>query len=321
MILQSGLRYEDRMMKPKILVIGSLNMDLVVETPVLPHMGETVLGSGFMTAPGGKGGNQAVAAARLGGDVSMAGCIGNDIFGRDLLTNLRKDGVNTDRIKILDSIPTGVAVIVVKDGDNSIIVNSGANFTLTPERIREIEPCIAAASILVMQFEIPLDAIAEAIRIAKKYQVPILLNPAPARQLADDLLGQVDILTPNESECSALTGLSVDNLENAGKAIAVLRAKGIPRVVVTWGHRGVVYNDGDQIIHKPVPEVNVIDTTAAGDSFSGALAVALAEGKTIHEAVDFANLAGTLTVTRKGAQTSLPTLEDLKRFRQIIYTR
>lgn len=298
----------------KIVVFGSLNMDLVIETPVIPRTGETVLGSGFMISPGGKGANQAVAAARLGGDVALVGLVGNDIFGKDLLTNLRRNRVNTDQVRTVNGVSTGVAMIVVKDGNNSIVVDPGANSLMTPEQVAQSEALIAGAAIVVLQLEIPLPAVSEAIRIAKKHQVRVVLNPAPAQPLSDDLLQMVDIFTPNELECATITGMAVNNPKDAAKAIGYLRTKGIPHVVVTMGNQGVVYNDGDRIIHRPVPEVKVVDTTAAGDSFNGALAVALAEGNKIHEAVDFGNLAGTLTVTKKGAQTSLPSLEDILKF-------
>lgn len=298
----------------KILVIGSLNIDLVIETPVIPILGETVLGSGFMTAPGGKGANQAVAAARLGGDVSMVGCIGNDIFGKELINNLIKNNVNVDEISIINEAPTGVAMIVVKDGNNFIIVNSGANFSLNPDIVKKIEHRIRDCSILVLQHEIPYDSVERAIEIAKRYGVKVLLNPAPAKAIPDKLLPLIDIITPNEFECEYITGLPVKSIDDAKKAIECFKGKGIKQVIITMGGRGVVYNSGDEIIHKPVPKVQVVDTTAAGDSFTGAIAVALSEGKDIDQAVDFANMVGTLTVTKRGAQTSLPMREDVEKF-------
>ena len=210
----------------KILVIGSLNMDLVIETPKIPQIGETVLGSGFITAPGGKGANQAVAAAKLGGDVSMIGCIGNDIFGRDLVTNLSKNNVKINGISTIENTPTGIAVIVVKDGNNFIIVNPGANFMLTPEMIEQLELVIQESSILLLQFEIPVATVEKAIQIAKKHQVKVLLNPAPASNISDETLAMVDIITPNESECESITGLPVKNIDDAGEAILFLRKKG-----------------------------------------------------------------------------------------------
>lgn len=299
---------------PGIVVIGSLNMDLVITTSRIPSIGETILGSGFMTSPGGKGANQAVAAARLSGDVAMIGCVGNDVFGRDLLENLERNGVNTGSINALQEYPTGVAVIVVNNGNNCIIVDPGANGKLTPENIERMEQLIKESSIVVIQLEIPLETVEMAVEIAKKHNVKVLLNPAPAVKLSDKVLSSIDILTPNETECEIITGISIKNVEDAREAVAFLCGKGVKTAVVTLGSKGVVYNNGGAIMHKPVPKVKVVDTTAAGDSFSGALAVSIAKGGHIDDAIDFANVVGTLTVTKKGAQSSLPTLEDVTGF-------
>lgn len=297
----------------KILVVGSLNMDLIIETPVIPSLGETVLGSNFMTAPGGKGANQAVAAARLGGDVAMIGCVGDDIFGKDLLQNLSQNNVNINDISIVKETPTGVAVIVVKDGNNFIIVNSGANFCLTPDMVPKIESRIKGCSILVLQHEIPLETVEKLIKVAKSANVKVLLNPAPAKRIPDELFSQIDIFTPNEFECEFITGLPVKSIEDAKRAIRYLQKKGIKQVIVTMGSRGAVFNDGNEIIHKPALSVSVVDTTAAGDSFTGAIAVSVSEGKNINEAVDFANIVGAMTVMKRGAQTSLPLREEVEK--------
>jgi len=298
----------------RITVIGSLNMDLVITTPKVPVMGETVLGSGFMTVPGGKGANQAVAAAKLGGNVTMIGCVGSDTFGEELLNNLRRNSVDTSHMRMLDGVPTGIAMIVVNEGNNFIIVDPGANYQLAPQMIDSVEDLIKESCIMVAQLEIPLDTVERAIDIAKRNDVKVLLNPAPAIKLEDSLLAKVDILTPNETECEIITGISIKSVEDAKNAVAYLMNKGVENVIVTMGGNGVVYNSGNKIIHKTVPNVKVVDTTAAGDSFSGALAVALSQGKTIDEAVDFGNIVGTLTVLKKGAQTSLPTMEDVLKF-------
>lgn len=298
----------------RICVIGSLNMDLVINTPRVPAMGETIHGHGFFTAPGGKGANQAVAASRLGGDVMMIGCLGEDIFGKTLLDNLAANGVDTSHIAKVSGVPTGIAVITVCGGDNCIILNSGANYSITNEQIESLENVIKESKILLLQLEIPLEVVEKSVDIARKKGVRVLLNPAPAVKLTDELLGKIDILTPNESECEILTGLPVKTVEDAGKAITYLLNKGVRQVVVTMGGKGVVYNSSDKIVHKPVPKVQVVDTTAAGDSFTGALSVALTSGKDMDEAVDFANAVGTLTVTRKGAQTSLPTLDEVENY-------
>lgn len=298
----------------KITVVGSLNMDLVVRTPKIPVMGETIIGSGFMTSPGGKGANQAVAAARLGGKVVMIGCVGNDIFGRDLIANMQVSNVETAYIRILDDVSTGVAVIVIKDGNNSIIVDSGANFLLSPQMIEEAEEIVKACELLIVQLEIPLETVDKAINLAKKHNKKVLLNPAPAQKLSDELLGKLDIITPNETECEIITGLEIKSIEDAKVAVKFLKNKGIPQVVITMGGKGVVYNSGEEIRHKAINPVVVVDTTAAGDSFSGALAVALSQGNSIDEAVDFGSIVGAMTVTKKGAQTSLPTIEEVNKF-------
>jgi len=294
---------------PKITVAGSLNMDLCVETPRVPVMGETILGGGFFTSPGGKGANQAVAAAKLGAEVTMLGRAGSDAFGTQLIDNLRSNGVNTEHIRVTDDAPTGVAVILLKDGDNCIIVDPGANALLAPEDISGAEPVIAASDALVLQLEIPLPAARRAMELARAHGVTVLLNPAPAQTLPAGFLALADILTPNESECEILTGIT--DMRRAARA---LTSMGIARVVVTLGGKGVMYSDGDRMVHRPALSVNVVDTTAAGDSFTGALAVSLAGGADFSDAVDFAQAVAALTVTRRGAQESLPRLEEVKEF-------
>lgn len=298
----------------KIIVVGSLNMDLVTETSVIPVLGETVLGSDFSTVPGGKGANQAVAAARLGGEVYMAGCVGNDIFGKNLVENLKNNNVNIDNVEVTNDTSTGVAVIIVKDGNNCIIVNSGANFIFNNGMIDNIEHLFSEDSILVLQHEIPMESVEYAIKLAKKHNTRVLLNPAPAKPLSDEILSMVDIVTPNEFECENITGKKVETVEDAKESVKYLINKGIKQIIITMGGRGVVYNSGEKVIHKAINKVQVVDTTAAGDSFSGAVAVALSEGKTIDEAIKFANKVGALTVTKKGAQTSLPTREEVENF-------
>lgn len=301
----------------KIVVIGSLNMDLAITTPRVPAIGETILGDGFITVPGGKGANQAVAAAKLGGDVTMIGCVGNDIFGQNLLENLALNGVNTKNIKMLQGSPTGVAVIIINDGNNCIIVDPGANARLRTQDIEKMEKLIRNSSIIIVQLEIPLETVECAVNLARKHNVKVLLNPAPAVKLSDELLGMVDILTPNESECEILTGISIKSVEDAKSAVKYLLQKGIKTVVATLGGNGVVYNCGSELIHKPVSKVSVIDTTAAGDAFSGALAVAVSKEENISDAINFANAVGTLTVTKKGAQTSLPSIKEVREYKKM----
>lgn len=291
-------------------------MDMVIHSGKIPAIGETVLGSEFMMVPGGKGANQAVAAARLGGDVSMIGCVGGDVFGRELINNLTVNGVNAEHVRVEDGISTGVAMITVKDGDNSIIVAPEANSKLSPDKIGSLEDTIKQASILVLQLEIPLKTVRAAIELANTHGVKVLLNPAPAVPLSVDWLGKADILTPNESECEIITGLPVKNVDQAKAAAAYLLNMGVKQVFITLGHNGVVYNCGSDILHKPVHSVEAVDTTAAGDSFTGAIAHALAEGQDIEAAVEFAMIVGALTVTKRGAQTSLPFKADVIDFKQ-----
>lgn len=296
----------------KICVTGSLNMDMVIVTPRIPVLGETILGRDFFTTPGGKGANQAVSAARLGGQVCMVGCVGNDFFGKELIKNLADNNVNVENIEIMDEAASGVAMIVVKDGNNFIIVDPGANSMLSCEMIDKIEPVIKEQSVLAVQLEIPMEAVERAMRIAKKHNVTVLLDPAPAKKLTDEFLSFADIIVPNESECELITGLPVKNIEQAKAAAEHLMNRGIPQVIITLGNKGVVYNSGTKILHKPVPQVEVVDTTAAGDCFAGALAVAISKGKSIDESVDFANIAATLSVMKRGAQSSLPYIEDIE---------
>ena len=298
----------------KITVLGSLNMDMVINTPRIPVMGETIHGQGFATFPGGKGANQAVAAARLGGDVKMIGCVGVDSFGQDLIGNLIQNNVGVENIKTVAGISTGIAVIVIKEGNNFIILDSGANFKLQPEDVDRVSDIIKTSDILMLQLEIPMEVVEKAVRTAKEYGVKVLLNPAPAKSLPDELLSEIDIFTPNESEAEFITGINIKSVPDAQNAVKYLMDKKIGQVVITLGSQGVVYNRGNKIIHKPVTRVKVVDTTAAGDSFSGALAVALSNNMTIDEAVDFANIVGTITVTRKGAQSSLPLLSEVADF-------
>jgi ribokinase len=298
-------------MSKKIIVIGSLNMDIVIPTKTIPAIGETVLGGEYMVVPGGKGANQAVAAARLGGSVTMIGCVGDDIFGNDLVKNLTENKVNVQYVKVMDKVTTGLAVITLKDGDNSIIVSPGANSFLSVDMVNDLEDIIREASILVLQMEIPVETIQRSIQLASKHNVMVLLNPAPAMKLSDDFLSQIDVLTPNESESEILTGISIKNVDDAKTAVDFLNNKGIKQVIITLGANGAVYNKGSEIIHKLGKKVKAVDTTAAGDSFTGALAIKLSNDIDIDSAIDFAMEVGALTVTKKGAQPSIPYLSEL----------
>ena len=288
----------------RILVAGSLNMDMVIETPKVPALGETLLGGGFFTAPGGKGANQAAAAARLGGSVAMAGCVGSDMFGAKLKSNLEEAGVDTKRVRVIENVPTGVAVIAVCGGDNFIIVDAGANGCFSAEDVAS--EMFEGVGIAMTQLEIPAEAAFHFIKTAKESGARVLLNPAPAREIPRDIFSSVDILTPNETECSFLIGSEIKNARDAAQAVPVLLNRGVKSAVITLGEAGAVYNDGEEIRYCPVEKVIAVDATAAGDCFSAALAVALCEGRGINEAVAFACKAASLSVTKKGAQDSLP---------------
>ena len=305
---------------PRILAIGSLNMDVVVRVKHHPLPGETVLGSPYQTFAGGKGGNQAVAAAKAGGDTQFVGCIGSDGFGTQLLKGLQDAGVQVAGVEQVDG-PSGIALIVVDDrGQNSIVVSPGANLQVSPERLQASKTANAAisnADILMLQLEIPLAAVEEAIDRATARAIPVLLNPAPAQALSPDLLAQVTYLIVNESEAALLTGQAADAIVDVPTAVDAakeLAASGVRTTIVTLGEQGVVWFDGQSAGHLSALPVSVVDTTAAGDAFCGALAVKLGEGTELKDAIAFANAAGAVAVTRMGAQASLgdrQTIESL----------
>jgi ribokinase len=297
-------------MNGHIIIVGSINMDLVVRSPHLPLPGETILGSGFATFPGGKGANQAVAAARLGAPVIMVGRVGSDGFGNQMLQTLAQDGVDVSQVQRDTESPTGVALITVDDkGENTIIVASGANMRITPEDVSSAEKYIREASILVLQLEIPLPAIQRACELAHKYGVRTILNPAPARSLEPELLAKVDDLIPNQAELALLTGIQAIPV-----ATATLRELGVQNVIVTLGAGGAVLAGNGEPIHYPAYMVKAVDTTAAGDAFVGAYAVGLSDGLTASDAIRWANAAAALSVTRPGAQPSLPRRLELESF-------
>jgi len=295
----------------RITVIGSLNMDMVINTPRVPATGETILGNGFTTVPGGKGANQAVAIARLGGTVSMAGCVGGDAFGEALVHNLSVNGVDITNIEKVSGCSTGVAVIAVCRGDNSIMVAPGANNEMLASKVGHLEQLISNSAMIVLQLEIPLEAAKRAMELAIKHGVKVLLNPAPAVPLNSGILELTDIITPNESECAILAGMPVRSIDDAKKAAARLHDMGAKAVIVTLGENGALLCDVDGFFHVPVRTVHAVDTTAAGDSFTGALAWAVTEGMPLRESMRLASLAASVAVTRRGAQTSLPYLSDL----------
>jgi ribokinase len=291
-----------------IVVVGSLNMDLVVNVPNLPLPGETVLGGGFGTYPGGKGANQAVAAARLGAKVTMIGCIGDDDFGQSLVKNLESEGIEVRHI-VKDQIEaTGIAMITVdENGQNSIAVASGANMQLQPEDVQDAWVDIDDPDILVMPLEVPVPCLQKAAELAQEVGTKVILNPAPAKTMADEFLKLIDVIVPNESETMILTGSDLIDSQDTISAGRVLQARGIPQVVLTLGARGALVFDGDlPPIHIAPHEVAVVDTTAAGDAFVGGLSVALGEGRSLLDSARFANAAGALATMVKGAQPAMP---------------
>ncbi len=302
--------YGDQNRAGRVVVLGSLNMDLIVRTERLPGPGETVLGGAFGTAAGGKGANQAVAAARLGAMVSMIGCVGADEYGRQLLEVAGAAGVATDRVHTVD-LPTGVALIVVDaNGQNLIAVAQGANSLMTREMVAREAELIRSANIVVAQLEVPLDAIAAAGELARAAGVPFLLNAAPARDDIADLLPLITILVVNETELAIVSGREVGVGPEVAAAAGLL-ARGPKAVIVTLGARGSILVDTRGSVALPSYPVQVVDSTAAGDAFVGALAARYSRGESLEAAARYASAAGALACTRPGAQPSLPTVEDV----------
>ncbi|ESA33500.1 ribokinase [Leptolyngbya sp. Heron Island J] len=295
-----------------IIVFGSLNMDLVAQVPSLPQAGETLLGTAFTTVPGGKGANQAVAAARLGLPTTMVGRVGNDGFGVALCDSLQTANVATNLV-LTDRGPSGVALINVDEaGENQIVVVPGANGKVDVSDVERL-PLGTQPAVLLMQFEIPLMAVQAAAKRAAEHCV--IVDPAPAcSDLPAEFYGLVDILTPNQTEASQLVGLQVKGVPAAMEAAQVLRQRGISTVIVKLGSQGAVVASDLEVFHVPAFEVNVVDTVAAGDAFNGGLAVALAEGKSLRSAVVWASAVAALSVTKSGAQPSMPTRKQVEEF-------
>lgn len=283
-----------------ITVIGSLNMDLVIQMTNFPQQGETVLGEAFRTSPGGKGANQAIAAARLGSEVSMVGCVGNDDFGNTLRTVLEQEHVNTNTL-MSASEPTGVANILVHHHDNRIIAVPGANYKLNPSHLDAVKDVIEQSKIVILQLEIPKETTAYALELCKDANVPVLLNPAPTANFDMQWMEDITYITPNEIECAQLFGDNIDSILE----------KYPNKMIVTLGSDGARYFDGEYPIHVPGYMTKAVDTTGAGDTFNGALAYALTEGQSLDEAVYFANIAASLSVEKLGAQGGMPTLSQV----------
>ena len=294
----------------KIIVIGSANMDMVMRTSRIPEIGETMTGDGFFVSPGGKGANQAVACAKMGADTWLMGKVGQDMFGQSLIDSLAGFSVRTDFIAREPNVTTGVAAITVCDGNNSIILHGGANSEVTPAYIHSFAQELLSASAVMLQLEIPMETVYEAIRLLKG-KVPIFLNPAPAVPIDDEILRGVDYFTPNEIECRMYTNVDVQCKDDAFAALNQLRDKGIRYPLITLGEKGIVYYNGTENRYKEARKVRPVDTTAAGDTFSGTLAAMITAGKRLDEAVDIAQHASSITVTRLGAQDAIPTLAEL----------
>jgi ribokinase len=300
-------------MKP-IVVVGSSNTDMIIQVDRLPRPGETVLGGRFSTSPGGKGANQAVAAARAGGMVAFIASVGQDVFGEQAIAGFRADGINVDHVLRHRAMPSGVALIfVARNGQNCIAVASGANRNLTPTQAARAERLIARASVVVMQLEIPLPTVKAVARLAVRHGIPVILNPAPAQPLPASLLRQLAILTPNETEAERLTGIPVKDAATAELAASRLLDCGVKTVILTLGPRGALVARAKECQLVPSFKVKAVDTTAAGDVFNGALAVALAEQQPLVAAVRFANAAAALSVTKLGAQPSAPSRSAIER--------
>ena len=303
------------MSRPRIVVVGSSNTDMVVKAERIPVPGETVTGGQFVMAAGGKGANQAVAAARLGAEVTFVAKLGQDTFGDQAVEGYQREGIVTDLILRDPENHTGVALIIVDEaGENLIAVASGANHALKPEDVQRAADRIRTADAVMLQLETPMETVELTAKLAAEAGVPVILDPAPAAPLADALLAQVAYLTPNESEAERLTGIRVEDEASARAAAKKLLDRGARHVIVTLGSKGAVVCTPDQATLVPGCQVDARDSTAAGDAFNGGLAAALARGLALEDAVREANLVGALSVTKMGAQPSLPTGEELRRF-------
>lgn len=299
----------------RLTVLGSINVDHIMNIAQFPAPGETVIGKQYQTAFGGKGANQAVACGRSGADITFIACVGDDAIGAEILAQLKHDRVHTAAINVIPETTTGVAMIFVNgEGENVIGISAGANAALTPARFSPYQMIVAQSDALLMQLESPLETVIAAAEIAKKNQTKVILNPAPARELPDSLLSLIDVITPNETEAEKLTGISVSDETGAAKAAQALHDKGIEQVLITLGSRGVWLSINGEGRSIPGFKVNAVDTIAAGDTFNGAYVTALLEGKPADDAVRFAHAAAAISVTRRGAQPSVPWRKEIDAF-------
>ena len=299
----------------RLTVLGSINVDHIMNIAQFPAPGETVIGKQYQTAFGGKGANQAVACGRSGADITFIACVGDDAIGAEILAQLQRDRIHTAAVSVVPEATTGVAMIFVnEDGENVIGISAGANAALTPEHFAPYKGLVEQSDALLMQLESPLETVIAAAQAAKNHQTRVILNPAPARELPDSLLKLVDVITPNETEAEKLTGISVSDETGAARAAQVLHDKGIGQVLITLGSRGVWLSVNGEGRRIPGFKVNAVDTIAAGDTFNGAYVTALLEGKPADEAVRFAHAAAAIAVTRRGAQPSVPWRREIDAF-------
>ncbi|MDQ7233380.1 ribokinase [Bacillus pacificus] len=296
---------------PNIAVVGSISMDLVAVSKKRPKAGETVIGEAFHTIPGGKGANQAIAAARLGANVAMVGAVGNDNYGTVVKKNLENERVFIDYVVPVTDAATGIAHIVLAEEDNSIVVVQGANALVNDSIVDRSKDLLIKADMVVLQLEIPLETVEYVLAICEEHNIPVMLNPAPAQVLSKDILEKATYITPNEHECRIV-------LDDFTSPIEDLLAKYPNKLLMTEGSNGVRFHNGTEIVHVPSIAVDVVDTTGAGDTFNGALAVALSEGETLQKAIRFANIAGGLSVTKLGAQGGMPTRDRVREVQVIV---
>ncbi|HHT7226447.1 MULTISPECIES: ribokinase [Bacillus cereus group] len=296
---------------PNIAVVGSISMDLVAVSKKRPKAGETVIGEAFHTIPGGKGANQAVAAARLGANVAMVGAVGNDDYGTVVRKNLENERIFIDYVVPVTDRTTGIAHIVLAEEDNSIVVVQGANALVNNSVVDRSKDLLVKADMVVLQLEIPLETVKYVLAICEEHNIPVMLNPAPAQVLSEEILEKATYITPNEHECRIV-------LNDFTSPIEDLLAKYPNKLLMTEGSNGVRFYNGKEIVHVPSIAVDVVDTTGAGDTFNGALAVALSEGETLQKAIRFANIAGGLSVTKLGAQGGMPTRDRVREVQVIV---
>ena len=295
----------------KILVIGSINIDIVISADHFALPGQTILGRGLKKVPGGKGFNQAIACGKLGADVSMVGCVGNDADGKACLNYLDENSIDGKDIEIVDT-NTGTAIITVCNGENTIVLDRGANDYCTSELIEKNVKSILEADIIVLQYEIPMETIKYILEIANREDKFVVLNPAPYMYLEEEYLKYIDLIVLNETEAEGLTGKDFSDIENAKTNIFDILKFGIESVIITLGKNGCVYNLAGEIIHKEAYKVRVVDTTSAGDSFIGGLCTTLSDGKSFSEAIDYATKVSAITVTREGSSISIPTKDEVE---------